>query len=526
MQSVETGSPAWEAGLNEADEILIYAYGRSEIYNRTTHNGGPTGTAKACMDSLKNPMPGKEHYFRLKRRGQDDTVETSTRIYRRPQWRFFPTRDREWVLWLWRSYYYDTSTHGDYLIGWHVNQGERLQERPEFYSAEKLRDTYHRPKLVHDLLWAQKPDADLRSFVKLRPPRVTIENVSPELRSDAVMTVNLAAHAVDPNHPDQHLASAELWIEDHRYAVWEASGSTFARTVSIPVSALRSGINQLTFQCVNASGSKDETTIKITGGVRERLPDLYGLVIGVADYENARGPDGRPPTSLRYTTRDASAMRAAWLRQSGKRYHNAEVTPLLDKAATRAAILKELTRLQDRVQPDDLLVLFIGGHGYDQRTTGERGTADRFVFYCSNFDSANPDQTGLTSHVLFEALAKLCCRKLVLLDVCHSGLAANPVRGLTPGGKGPTILAACDKSEGAIEEDTIQHGLFTFALVEALDKSFDNADRDRNQKLDADELFIYAETRVPELLEKYKLNESQNPTRFPLQPDRFPLAVK
>ena len=65
-------------------------------------------------------------------------------------------------------------------------------------------------------------------------------------------------------------------------------------------------------------------------------------------------------------------------------------------------------------------------------------------------------------------MCRVPCRKLVLLDVCHAGMAANPVRGLTPGGKGPTILASCEGTEVSIEDPGLGHGLFTAALLEAL----------------------------------------------------------
>jgi WD40 repeat protein len=526
VRAVDKGSPAWEAGLTEGDEIRLLAFDGNLIYNRTAEYGGEKGAGDKCIERLSRPVPGKELYFLLQRAGQPELVKTNSKSYRRPQWRFLPTRDRDWVLWLWRSYYYDTSTHGDYLIGWHVNQGVPwLQEKPDYYPAEKLRAVYHRPDLTHRLLWEPKVESELGALVRIRPPRVAMEIAAGGEAGAEAITVTVRARAQEADNPDQQLKKAELWVEDYRYATWDATGKAFAQTVSIPMSALRSGTNQLTFQCTNAAGGTDETAVKATGIDRKELPDLYGLVVGVGDYQNAVGPEGRPQ-DLRHTVNDATEIRAAWIRQSGKRYQNAEVTLLYDTKATKQAVLDDLKSLQKRVRPDDLLVLYLGGHGYDYSAKGRRGGADQFVFCCPNFDVARPEETGITSQTLYEQLADLRCRKLVLLDVCHAGLAANPVRGLTPGGKGPTILASCDKTEAAVEDDSLKHGLFTYALVEALGRSFDTADRDKDQKLDANELFTYSEERLPQLLKDLKREESQNPTRFPKEPDRFPLAVK
>jgi WD40 repeat protein len=522
VKSVDTGGPAWEAGLNLGDEIRLLAFDgrRPPVYNRTNTEGGPAGTPEACIARLNNPIPGKEFRFDLLRPGQRSTVPAATRIFRRPQWRFFPTRDRDWAIWLWRSYYYDTSTHGDSLIGWHINRGPAGIEKPQFFSADKLRTVYHRQDIVHKLLWEPKIDVGLQSLVKVRPPEVKIDIVDAENRpADKDVTVIIRAVSQDRANPDQHLTRADLWIDDFRYATWEIGGTAFSKPVTIPASALRTGDNQLTFQCRNAKGGLDEATARIAGAPRDGLPDLYGLVIGVGDYGNSRGPTGRLG-DLPFTITDARAIREAWLRQSGKRFREAEITPLLNQNATRAAILRHLAQLREKVRPDDLLVVSLGGHGYDQLG----GNADRFVFCCTDFDSERAEQTGLTSQTLYEHLAMLRCRKLVLLDVCHSGLVANPVRGLTPGGKGPTILASCDKAESAAEIPGIDHGLFTYALIEALGNQFDKADTDGDQKLNANELFTYSERRLPELLRD--IGHIQNPTCFPKRPDRFPLAVK
>ena len=84
------------------------------------------------------------------------------------------------------------------------------------------------------------------------------------------------------------------------------------------------------------------------------------------------------------------------------------------------------------------------------------------MFCCPEFDLKKPGDTGLTSLDLYKALAAIPAHKLVILDTCHSGLTTvNPIRGLTPNGKGPTIMAACDANEFAYENKEFGHGLFT-----------------------------------------------------------------
>ena len=86
---------------------------------------------------LRDPVPGLDHHFRVKRDSR--LVDMQTTVRQRPLWRFFPMRDGEWVLWMWRNPFYDTSTRGDFAIGWHVNAAD-LTSTPAFYRAERFRD--------------------------------------------------------------------------------------------------------------------------------------------------------------------------------------------------------------------------------------------------------------------------------------------------------------------------------------------------------------------------------------------------
>src|SRR5262249_51234134 len=151
---VDLGSPAWEAGLTEGDEVRVFAFNaRDFLYDpqRAVPEGrrkamGHVGSAEECLARLQRPVPGKQFYFQLKRPGEAKLFETQTTVRQRPLWRFFPTKDNEWVLWRWRDYYYDTSTHGDSYISWQVFSDPG--KVPDFYRAEQFRDRFHRPDKV------------------------------------------------------------------------------------------------------------------------------------------------------------------------------------------------------------------------------------------------------------------------------------------------------------------------------------------------------------------------------------------
>ena len=194
VDNVDVGSPAWEAGLIKGDEVVYFAFDKNEfLYDpqgkvpdarRAELKVKKVGTIAECLDRLQQPVPGKEFYFRIKR-GQRE-IDLLTTVRQRPLWRFFPTHDRQWVLWMWRSYYYDTSTNGDFLIGWHVNNRD-LDKEPAFYRAEQFRKYFHRPEVIDKLLGTRDVEAALRvatnnpvppAFDDMEPPAVQIELAS------------------------------------------------------------------------------------------------------------------------------------------------------------------------------------------------------------------------------------------------------------------------------------------------------------------------------------------------------------
>jgi WD40 repeat protein len=92
----------------------------------------------------------------------------------------FPHADRErWVVWTPQGYYM-ASPGGEALIGWHVNRG---LDTPEFYSAGRFRDQFHRPDviaLVLEELHVEKALARANREAEITPtPAPAIEDVLP-----------------------------------------------------------------------------------------------------------------------------------------------------------------------------------------------------------------------------------------------------------------------------------------------------------------------------------------------------------
>jgi uncharacterized caspase-like protein len=266
------------------------------------------------------------------------------------------------------------------------------------------------------------------------------------------------------------------------------------------------------------------------------------VAVGINDYSSHRkAVNGvRAFGDLGKAKADAEELQKSLLtfRGPGKCFPEGDVALLLDASADRKKLLEELDNLKNsKVKADDLLVVFFAGHGDLltangkaplEPTTGRGLTADSgmFVFCCPNYLPGKAATTAISGQELFEALAGIRCRKLVLLDTCHSGGAveANLLRRFIPNGQGPFVIAACDQSEKSFEDNKLGHGVFTYAVLEAFGKKFGKADANLDGKLSPRELYDYVSERVPALMKEVKPGNTQNPICFP-HPDSLPKTV-
>lgn len=506
VKAAEAGSPGWEAGLTAGDEVVLLAY------NGKTVEGG----AAKWLERLQQPVPGRELYFRVKRAGAAQPIDLLSTVRQRPVWRFYPTRDREWVIWRQRDYYYDTSTNGDYYIGWQIN-GKDVDEKPTFYPAERFRKRFHQPRKIADALDGTINNPEKVALVKIEPPEVKVQVSAREVKDEPVtLNITITAHGTESaQQPDEVI----LWLNDYRFQSWKAGGGPFQQKVVIPAEKLRTGANLLMVQCYCKSGGRGEldTPITVKNTRAPGQPTLHGIFAGVGDY--AKTGFGKLNANL-----DMEPVRKAWSQQKGQQYQETDIQLMLDGEVTRAAFLERCEKLAARVKADDVVLVMLGGHGTDDEELGEVLRAKKrkpieslpkagFVYVCSDFDMTKPLSTGVTTEDLYRLLTKIPCRKIVLLDTCRSGtIISNPIRNLTPDGVGPIILASTTPGQSALEDPKgsstscgMVYGLFSLALVQALGERFKQADSNHDSSLVGNELYDFIRTQIA---------QHQDPTKF------------
>lgn len=216
-------------------------------------------------------------------------------------------------------------------------------------------------------------------------------------------------------------------------------------------------------------------------------------------------------------------------------YKSATLDVRHDADASRQKLTAALAELAARAKPDDTLVVFFAGHGdllmpKDGPLPGAGRAAlageGNFYFCGPDYTPAKPGATALAVEELFVELAKINCRKVVLIDACRCAQPPAPVRAERAGAghhrrvrperavlRRPAVQARAVHLRGARrarpEQELPQGGLQLRWPALALSP---------------EELFEYVAVKVPALVRQLgKPGETQTPICFPRQLPKYAL---
>ena len=223
------------------------------------------------------------------------------------------------------------------------------------------------------------------------------------------------------------------------------------------------------------------------------IQQKWALVVGISRFSDQAVP------KLNYTTADATAFAAELTDPAIGRFPAANVRVLTDEKATTKAIKEGLNWIARQAQPDDLVLIYVATHG-TPRTADSTGGANYFVTYDTEItsagagtaDSGGADEDALyaTAYPMVElanavATRMKALRTAVILDTCYSGgsltnqspLMAAGLANTAPSGPmlermaqgtGRIVMAASRVDEESLESRELQHGYFTYFLLQAL----------------------------------------------------------
>lgn len=366
--------------------------------------------------------------------------------------------------------YYSGSAAADRYVRFRLGE--------DLFPAESFQARYYRPDLVRRALAGESlPQVGL--FKGAYPPVVAVSSPKPGTKIGEKLELSLEAS------DDSGIQRVELFVNGARVdarpimagakplilgAKPLLAGSkpipdqhTTSRTVtaSLPLPA---GAREIRVQAIaydeDGLQSAREEILFTRDAAAAPTGRLLGLCVGVSRYEDSR-------LNLKYAHKDAQVLAQQLQTQRGI-YSSAETAALVDEKATSAGIRAGLDSLVSRARKQDTVVVFLSGHGWrsDDRT---------FYFASHEVSRADIPKTALPWTDVVQRLRQLSeksKRVVVLLDACHSGSAATNedlVKALLSANAGVIVFASSKGSEVSLESPELEHGVFTKALLEALE---------------------------------------------------------
>jgi WD40 repeat protein len=252
-----------------------------------------------------------------------------------------------------------------------------------------------------------------------------------------------------------------------------------------------------------------QTTVVYDGPADTTKPKLFVLAIGINKYVDKGWNDMYFPP-LTGSVPDAKAFTTEMEKAAAGQYEKVRVTLALDADATVEKLDETVTRIANEISPRDTFVLYAAAHGYS--------FGGNYYMIPQDYQGGpNPealkDRAVSQEHVQ-EWLAKRikAKRAIILLDTCESGaLTGGYAKSRTEGAVseaavgrlheaiGRPVITAASPGKSAYENYK-GHGVFTYALIEALHKG----DTNNNGKIEVTELAAHVEKRVPELFAELK----------------------
>jgi hypothetical protein len=301
-------------------------------------------------------------------------------------------------------------------------------------------------------------------------------------------------------------------------------GNKNMKSYEIPLS---DGDNLISGAVINKDRTESSPTkILVSYDGEAAKTDLYILSIGINEYKN-------PQYNLDYAVNDASSFSKALEKGADSLFNQVFDYRITNEKATKVELVKVLAELKDKIGPEDVFVFYYAGHGV-MSFPKEDGSQD---FYIVTHDLVNLygdqamlDEKAISAKELMQYSVSIAAEKqLFVLDACHSGGALESFATRGDGREkalaqlarstGTFFLTASQDAQYANEVGDLKHGLFTYALLEIVEGTFDNGDK----KVTVNEMKSYVEDRVPELSVKYR-GSPQYPTSYSFGQD-FPLVI-
>ena len=429
---------------------------------------------------------------------------------------------REWAAWVPQGYYL-SSYYGDKLFGWHLNR--RADQTAEFFKAFQYERFLYRPDIIDKIFNAKAataasaPEKTQALLTQLREASPGPLNVTVSAVSQGVVTISVRANA--RTLPLQDFAVylnniPILTYEDRKLP--DGGVPEISRSFDVP---LYTQYNTLRVEAFNGqSMAIAEETIKTTEPIRQATRgDLYLVAVGINEFPNFTGDAAS--INLNFPAADAKAFAETIEEYASplfRHLHTIDLTDFSEKKPDKTNIEDALFQLSNATR-DDTVVVFLASHGFSD-------AAGNYYFVPRDVKPEELEtlvKEGVAGDSLLswqsflEALQRSAGRRLLVVDTCQARNISGPLDSHSLEKRSAsaqfTLLAAARGNEESQELPELGHGLFTYALLQAI-KGNSDANQDRRKSIS--ELFSFAAPVVEELRNKSKPQTPQLVTTAPL----------
>jgi WD40 repeat protein len=329
------------------------------------------------------------------------------------------------------------------------------------------------------------------------------------------------------------LVTRNLIVEDDKsatavkkYTINLLPGQNNIRAVSLNTQRTESDPDEIAiiYNAGNANGNVIKPVVNNTAGAPVAAVDksatLHLIVVGINAYQNKT-------MSLNYALADATAFKDEVEKDAKSMISNIKTYFVTDTEADKKGIENAFSSVKQHAKPEDVFVFYYAGHGVI-------GKDNEFYLVPTDVSDLKNVQTeleqkGIASKLLQQYAIDIQAQKqLFILDACQSAGAFEKL--LSNDGDQQKSLAVVARSTGthwmaasgamqyANEFSSLGHGVFTYALLQAL-----KGEAATNKMITVNGLKNFLQVQVPLLMKKYN-GAAQYPASYGFGND-FPVEI-
>jgi len=378
--------------------------------------------------------------------------------------------------------YYQASPRGDRYLNVRVNN--------TVSGIDAYRSIFYNPDVVQARLQglpdpASKVTVTIQQAAAFMPPEISIQSPS-SYASTNTGTANLSVAITDQNRPlesvrifvngrpagSDELASVRGTGLQARRASLTVTGNqrTVSFTMNLDLDQGQNRIEVVAFNGYSENRRFVDVTYNAPAGLRQTLPNLWILAIGVNSYDNA-GPRLGGMGNLNFAAADARRLIETFKSQEGTRYAQVNSLIIADGEAllpTTENIKRNFSFL-DRAGDRDIVILFLAGHGLSAQE-GKFFFLPKDAVVTGSAGSYRVDESRAVSGDDITAVLEGPGRRLLFIDACQSGgVDSNRmIRSMME--SNAFVFAASQGNELSYESASWGggHGVFTYSVLNAL----------------------------------------------------------